>query len=765
MINAKGVDIDLAGHDLRFDVQGEGMLSFARMHQQSSEGNLTVHGKGNFEVKYVADSERMFWVSTEQGSMNVLAVKICLEFHPYDTIILPSVMIVSSGKVNLQAKGDLVLTVIPESDLEVASFTIVHLYESDSLISGRRIYLSYQGDQANSLTRRGVCVETNEGVFHIGDENTEYLGIANVDQAITLGASGREGEVLVGHVQSRDIELLGTGKNDSVAIRAIGTSDLYVGSKEGRLTIRQFEHAVLAENNAYVWIGTEDAKLSNIDVEGDLRAKSDGLLFARTDTGRLVGDMVASNWGTIDFVVDRNLIWRGSANVRQEYEGDQSSIKLSLGENSYWTLTDTSRVSELSLDRATIDLTELQTESSDNYRLTISEAFSSSESRLVLHSDLLSGQATKVYLNADNTDSTISVGFKDAAEAIEGGFDPVHFATTTSSSGLDFLPEAVLSESGLTILTPTVTSSTEGDETYWYVSQVSETPGYTPQAVMSVFDNAYLVWRSFREGTLERFGDLRAGANHGVWGRVTAGNLSASGLDHDFVAYRIGADAAFSTNWSVGMMIERLEGDVDAADGSGDSDSTSGALYLLGKFDCGLYLDAGFRVGRTDYRYNNQRELADQFRYRAYAVGGWLEAGFDLLNVDAFFMRPHASIQYGRMTSESLQTANGLRASIDAVESLIFSFGADAGWRSKTAELSLTLEAETETLGDMDVSIRSDRGQLHESWSHDDTWVRARINGVITPTEHLQLWVNGSSTFASEIDEDWRLNAGIRWNF
>lgn len=174
----------------------------------------------------------------------------------------------------------------------------------------------------------------------------------------------------------------------------------------------------------------------------------------------------------------------------------------------------------------------------------------------MLASDLSRGEAAKVYLGTSEIGTTLSVGFHDAAETLDESFEPVHFATTTSSSLLEIGAATVLSENGLTLMTPTITSEAQGDETFWYVFGMDEAPGYTPQAIQGIFDDAYFVARSFREGTLERFGELQNGAKHGFWGRVTAGSLSANGLDHDFTTYRLGADAALSPIWSVGFMLE-----------------------------------------------------------------------------------------------------------------------------------------------------------------------------------------------------------------
>ena len=771
VIDAKGeLLIDLADHDLRFDVDGSGMNSLARAHQQNSTGALRIAGNGNFEARFAGDAQHMLWVSTSKGSLEINAKNVWLEFCPssYEGSQNPSNLLYSSGAVTLHAEENIVLAVAPENELRNKNFKIVELTSNStkSDISASRIFLTYTGEESAKLNKTGVWASAD---INVGDEKTEYVGIANVDTAILFTSSAYgDKPPLAMNVRGDYVELLGTGKTGSTGISAQGMSDLYLGKDQGNLSIKNFETAVRATDNAYVWVGASDSDstgLQNLEVTGDISASSDGLVYVRTVAGNMSGNIDAGNWGVFDLTATGAWIWSGSANVVEEYDGDEARIKLDFGTGSQWTVTDVSRVTDLRLNGSTVDLSQLALDASSAYQLEVSNAFASVDSQLMLASDLSRGEAAKVYLGTSEIGSTLSVGFHDAAETLDESFKPVHFATTTSSSLLEIGAATVLSENGLTLMTPTITSETQGDETFWYVSGMDEAPGYTPQAIQGIFDDAYFVARSFREGTLERFGELQNGAKHGFWGRVTAGSLSANGLDHDFTTYRLGADAALSPIWSVGFMLERSEGDVDHSYGSGDSDATTGALYFLGQFENGVYLDTGLRFGRMDYDYANSKELFDRFDYRAYHCGGWIEAGIDLMPADSVFVRPHAALQYGWLGSKSFATAQGLHAKIDDVQSLIMSVGADLGWRSKTSEISFTVEGETETMGDMEARIRSDAGALHMAWSHSDSWIRTRLNASFMPVENLQVWFNGSRTFAAELDEDWRANLGVRWSY
>ena len=768
VIDAEG-DLSIDFANLRFDVDGAGMNSFARVHQQNSTGALQIAGTGNFEARFAGDAQRMLWVSATESSLEIDARNVWLEFCPsYEGRQNPSSLLYSSGEVTLHAEKDFVLAVAPENELQDKKFSIVELTANPtkSEISASRLFFTYLGEESAKLDKTGIWASAG---IDVGDEKTEYVGISNVDTAISFTSSALDSEpAIVMNVRGDDVELLGTGSAGSTGIFAEGKSDLYLGRDQGNLSIKDFETAVYASYNAYVWVGASDSDLTglrNLEVAGNISASTDGLVYVRTASGNMSGNIDARNWGVVDLSSTGAWIWSGSANVVEEHDEDQSQIKLDFGSGSRWTVTDVSRVTDLRLNGSSVDLSQLALDASNAYQLEVSNTFASVDSQLTLASNLSHGEAAKVYLGTSEIGSSLSVGFRDKTETLDQSFEPVHFATTTSSSLLEIEAATVLSENGLTLMTPTISSEAQGDETFWYVSGMDEEPGYTPQAIQGIFDDAYFVARSFREGTLERFGELQNGANHGFWGRITSGSLSANGLDHDFVTYRLGADTALSPIWSVGFMLERSEGDVDHSYGSGDSDATAAALYFLGQLENGVYVDAGLRFGRMDYDYANSKELVDRFNYRAYHCGGWIEAGIDLMPADSVFVRPHAALQYGWLGAKSFATAQGLHAEIDDVQSLIMSVGADLGWRSKTSEFSFTVEGETETMGDMETRIRSDAGALHLAWSHSDFWIRTRLNASFMPVENLQVWFNGSRTFAAELKEDWRANLGVRWSY
>lgn len=127
VIDAEGyLSIDFA--NLRFDVDGAGMDSFARAHKQNSTGTLQIAGTGNFEARFAGDAQRMLWVSTPESSLKIDARNVWLEFCPsYEGRQNPSSLLYSSGEVTLHAEKDFVLAVAPKNELQDKKFSIVEL--------------------------------------------------------------------------------------------------------------------------------------------------------------------------------------------------------------------------------------------------------------------------------------------------------------------------------------------------------------------------------------------------------------------------------------------------------------------------------------------------------------------------------------------------------------------------------------------------------------------------------------------------------------
>ena len=87
----------------------------------------------------------------------------------------------------------------------------------------------------------------------------------------------------------------------------------------------------------------------------------------------------------------------------------------------------------------------------------------------------------------------------------------------------------------------------------------------------------------------------------------------------------------------------------------------------------------------------NKAGLADSYDYTTNAFGGWIEIGQDLSLSDSFFITPHVAANFGRISTESFKSANGLNADVDAVTSAILTLGTDVSYRTPEFEVAATV--------------------------------------------------------------------------
>lgn len=450
------------------------------------------------------------------------------------------------------------------------------------------------------------------------------------------------------------------------------------------------------------------------------------------------------NWygaGETSLVFDQNSEWK------VDYEADKYGGKF------------VNQLQALSLNGAQVDLSYANTTSNSVHaeRLTGNGTFN-------LLVDIGEQKATQI-VSGEESDGSFEV----SAVIKNGATDDIPkegilFAEDLSQK-VQYSGTSSLTEAGLKIVTPTLSSQNTGSSILWYISQIDEETGPTPGIMLSGFENNYLFWRSVADTTKERFGELRQGAPHGAWGRITAGSLEQGGLSNDYQTYRLGVDAGIAENTTLGFALEIHEGDLDSSGGNGDMSAYTVAVYGLWATESGFYLDAGLRFGFMNYEFMNKAGLADSYDYTTNAFGGWIEIGQDLSLSDSFFITPHVAANFGRISTESFKSANGLNADVDAVTSAILTLGTDVSYRTPEFEIAATVAVSTEMAGDQDVQISNSTDSIWHRFDYSDTWMEYGVSATYRQSVNTQAWANIRRSAFADVDEDWRINLGFRWSF
>lgn len=495
-----------------------------------------------------------------------------------------------------------------------------------------------------------------------------------------------------------------------------------------------------------------------------------------TNNAEIRGNIYLEN-GQYDLTFGQNSIIQTQL-IQNEY----GKINLSLGKNSLLTgeIWDYSAeygdsFTNITLDESTWDVSG----SSDFYKLI------ANDSNIVFHDlgtpdkptlklgNLTGSGSTFLLQNEGNSSSFIQLG-KESTEGLHkvqltnsiNSEDEIniHFANDLSGN-IVFEGSTSLTDAGLFVVTPELSSLSSANGNDWFITNIKEDPAPTPTAMLDGFQNNYLFWRTLTDSTKERFGQLRHGQSAGVWGRVTAGSLSQGDLTNDYQTYRLGADTSIQPGLSLGAMFEIHEGDLDTSNGKGDMQAITAAIYGLYVSPSGYYADAGFRFGVMDYEYKNTALLYDEYDYNSSAVGAWLEVGKEWTFANNYTLTPHLAVNFGRFGTEHFTSDNGLKAKVDSVNSVIFTVGTDVGYKTETFEVSAVADLMTEVAGSQDIRISHNAASLTRSADYSDTWMEFGLSASYRPTDETLLWVNGRRSAFADLDNDWRINAGIRWSF
>ncbi|MDM8225172.1 autotransporter outer membrane beta-barrel domain-containing protein [Parasutterella secunda] len=647
-------------------------------------------------------------------SLNVENNFIGIVDHSNSNRYVCGIQIKNGGQLTLNAKNTFLI-----NKSNVQNSTGIYVYSSNSSIkSGTPLdTLLLQGFQTGIKLDSGTSLTANANIFGILDSDTG-LEIYN-------------------------------------AVTNLVTDKLYVESNSKAISN---ESGKLNLNTEQFYISSGMYAVENNEANTDIKA----------DTSYVIGAL-SNELGKLAIDFGESAYFRGltfNYDYGEEYCGE---INLNLGKNSLW---------DISYDKNSLDswigmnhLTSLNLTSA-----TVNLAFAENTSNFLKVDKLKGTGSFNLLINTDSHKSTeIHSGtdsegvFNVSVELAQGSFDQIGndgilFATDQSGK-VQYLPVSSITDAGLTLSTPELVSEDNSGFTEWYISRINNEEGPTPSAMLDGFQNNYLFWRTLTDSTKERFGQLRHGQSAGVWGRVTAGSLSQGDLTNDYQTYRLGADTSIQPGLSLGAMFEIHEGDLDTSNGKGDMQAITAAIYGLYVSPSGYYADAGFRFGVMDYEYKNTALLYDEYDYNSSAVGAWLEVGKEWAFANNYTLTPHLAVNFGRFGTEHFTSDNGLKAKVDSVNSVIFTVGTDVGYKTETFEVSAVADLMTEVAGSQDIRISHNAASLTRSADYSDTWMEFGLSASYRPTDETLLWVNGRRSAFADLDNDWRINAGVRWSF
>ena len=305
------------------------------------------------------------------------------------------------------------------------------------------------------------------------------------------------------------------------------------------------------------------------------------------------------------------------------------------------------------------------------------------------------------------------------------------------------------------------------------VSQTEEV-NETNRTLTAIANLPVVAWRAELNDLYKRMGDLRATPyKSGAWVRYNGGKFkwSDGDLENDFHMIQVGIDTMpTENNIRFGTAFSYTKGDADFDGGSADLDTYSLALYGTWLGDKGQYVDV---IGRVASIKNdaNARSLTGQGK----AYDGKMdntglslsaEAGWRFALPYNLFIEPQVEATYSYIDSDSFRYGDR-KYELQSTDSFIARAGFMAGIQCPDNKGNVYVRASVvhDFLGETDVKVSNAHMSRTVSSDFGGTWGEFGIGANVSVSDNTYVYADVEHTTGGEIEEPWRVNFGVRYNF
>ena len=297
----------------------------------------------------------------------------------------------------------------------------------------------------------------------------------------------------------------------------------------------------------------------------------------------------------------------------------------------------------------------------------------------------------------------------------------------------------------------------------------------------SALTSSILVWRNDMNDMYKRMGDLRIGAESGLWARVYGGRISYDAnnayMKNSYWAAQVGMDKRLASGWHVGGAFGYNDGSATYRyGGKGDPKLYTLAAYATRVSEDGQYVDIVAKVGKLSNKFTAYNKY-DAPALRNYVEGKYDTYGYGIsaeygkkIRMGKGFITPQAELTWSRLSSDSFAAAapsgESMRVSQSSVNSLIGRLGVVAGVESDKGNFYAKASLFHEFDGDGHI-LFSEPGKTgkRSSFSLKDTWAEIALGGNYYLSPRSMIYADFTKSFGGDYKVDWRINAGIRFSF
>lgn len=297
----------------------------------------------------------------------------------------------------------------------------------------------------------------------------------------------------------------------------------------------------------------------------------------------------------------------------------------------------------------------------------------------------------------------------------------------------------------------------------------------------SALTSSILVWRNDMNDMYKRMGDLRIGAESGLWARAYGGRISYDAnnayMKDSYWAAQVGMDKRLASGWHVGGAFGYTDGSATYRyGGKGDPKLYTLAAYATRVSEDGQYVDVIAKAGKLSNKFTAYN------KYSAPALRNYVEGKYDTygygisaeygkkIRMGKGFVTPQAELTWSRLSSDSFDaaapTGESMRVSQSSVNSLVGRLGVVAGVESNKGNFYAKANLFHEFDGDGHI-LFTEPGKTgkRSSFSLKDTWAEIALGGNYYLSPRSMIYADFTKSFGGDYKVDWRINAGIRFSF
>ena len=297
----------------------------------------------------------------------------------------------------------------------------------------------------------------------------------------------------------------------------------------------------------------------------------------------------------------------------------------------------------------------------------------------------------------------------------------------------------------------------------------------------SALTSSILVWRNDMNDMYKRMGDLRIGAENGLWARAYGGRISYDAnnayMKNSYWAAQVGIDKRLTSGWHVGGAFGYNDGSATYRyGGKGDPKLYTLAAYATRVSEDGQYVDVIAKAGKLSNKFTAYN------KYSAPALRNYVEGKYDTygygisaeygkkIRMGKGFVTPQAELTWSRLSSDSFDAAapsgESMHVNQSSVNSLIGRLGVVAGVESDKGNFYAKASLFHEFDGDGHI-LFSEPGKTgkRSSFSLKDTWAEIALGGNYYLSPRSMIYADFTKSFGGDYKVDWRINAGIRFSF